>query len=243
MHAKFCDGTGNVKRFLGGIRKVEDRGSAEACWLAAIGEPGNGKSRTLMWYATQKKGVYIRAKAGWNTSWMLSEIIAVLMGSEASGSNQQKFLVALRELARRGCPLIIDEAWNMLGDARLLETLRDFSDTLENLIIIGGENRVTDRLKARYPQIASRITATADFKLATSGDVRTLCDTLCEVTIADDLVTRILSDSGGYTREIKNCIATCEKVGKRNGKTVTAKDMEGQELCADRRGGLPEPLR
>jgi hypothetical protein len=172
---------------------------------------------------------------------MLSELVGELVGSQTGGTTETLFGIALRELAKQQRPIVIDEAWNMLHDARLLETLRDLSDLVENLIVIGGEHRVTNRLSMRFPQISSRITEIVEFKAATKADVRVCCDTLAEVPIADCLVEDIHRASGGYLREIKNAIARAEAFGKRNaaGKTVTARDLHGQELCRDRKAGLP----
>jgi DNA transposition AAA+ family ATPase len=236
--------TTNVKRFLAGVATVEQRGAREACWLAAIGDPGFGKTRTLQWWAVQHNGVYLRAKTNWRANWMLAELAAELVGADVAGATRQLFVQCLAELAKQGRALIIDEAWNMLHDVRLLETLRDLSDNLENLVVLGGEPRVTQRLASRHPQIASRISEIVEFRGASVEDVRTMCDALAEAPIADDLVAEIHRVSGGYFREIKNAIARCETMGKRNaGKPVTLADMKGKELCRDRKAGLPAPRR
>lgn len=239
MHNRFAE-TSNVKRFLAGISLVETRGASEASWLATIGDPGYGKTKTMQWWALHNKGVYLRAKANWRPHWMLAELVGELVGSQTGGSVESLYNIALRELAKQQRPVIVDEAWNMLHDARLLETLRDLSDLVENLIVLGGEGRVMNRLATRFPQIASRITEIVEFKPAAIKDVRVMCDTLAEVPIADDLVEEIHRQSGGHLREIKNAIARAESYGKRNGnKQVAAKDVKGQELCRDRRAGLP----
>lgn len=235
--------TASVARFLAGIGHVEQRGAREACWLAAIGEPGFGKTRTLQWWAVRNNGVYLRAKSNWRANWMLSELAGELVGSEVGGPTRQLFVTCLAELAKQQRALIIDEAWHMLHDVRLLETLRDLSDNLENLVIIGGEPRVTQRIATRHPQLASRISEIVEFKAATVADVRTMCDTLSEAPIADDLCAEIHRVSSGYLREIKNAIANCEIAGKRSGKAVTLADMKGKELCRDRKAGLPASRR
>jgi hypothetical protein len=243
MNTKFA-ATSNVKRFTAGIGAVEARGAREACWLAAIGEPGFGKTKTLQWYAAQHNGVYLRAKTNWRVNWMLTELAGELVGSEVAGTTRSLFVTCLAELAKQGRALIIDEAWHMLSDVHLLETLRDLSDNLENLVILGGEKRVTQRLASRHPQIASRISDIVEFRAAEAPDVRVLCDTLCEAPIADDLCAEILRESAGFYREIKNAIAECELVGRRNsGRLVTAADMKGKKLCRDRTAGLPAPRR
>lgn len=221
---------------------VEKRGATEASWMATIGDPGFGKTKTLQWWAAQNNAVYLRAKTNWSARWMLSELVAELVGSETAGSTKALFEIALRELARSQKAIVVDESWNMLHDAKLLETLRDLSDLVENPIILGGEKRVTNRLALRFPQIASRISEIVQFEAATVQDVRICCEALSEVPIADCLVAEIHRQSSGFYREIKNAIARAESFGKRNaGKPVTAEDMKGQELCRDRKAGLPSP--
>jgi hypothetical protein len=243
MNNKLAE-TGNVKRLLEGIGAVERRGAREASWLAAIGEPGNGKTRTLQWWSTHHNGAYLRAKTNWRPNWMLAELAGELTGTQTPGGTRALYELVVRELMRQGRPIIIDEAWNMLHDARLLETLRDISDLVENLIIIGGEHRVTARLSARFPQIASRISEVIEFGTATIEDIRICCDTLSETPIADDLAAEIFKQSGGHLREVKNAIARCEQIGKRNsGKPVKLADMGGRELCRDRKAGLPSARR
>lgn len=238
MNNKFA-ATSNVKRFTAGVGSVEARGAREACWLAAIGEPGFGKTRTLQWYAAQHNGIYLRAKTNWRVNWMLMELAGELVGSEMAGATRGLFVTCLGELAKQGRALIIDEAWHMLHDVRLLETIRDLSDNLENLVIIGGEKRVTQRLAARHPQIASRISEIVEFRPASVEDVRTMCDALSEIPVADDLVAAIRTESQGFYREIKNAIGEVEPVGRRSGKLVELADMKGRKLCRDRKAGLP----
>jgi hypothetical protein len=238
MYPKFAT-TANVKRFLGGIDELQRRGSSEASWLIALGEPGLGKTRTLMWWATQQDAVYLRAKSNWRPHWMLSELVAAL-GQQPAHKIADLNDQALSALARSKAALVIDEARNMLHDPRLFETVRDLTDIVEMPFILGGEDFVLGRLAARFPQISSRITVPVSFELATVDDVRVCCDTLCEVPVADDLVAEIHRQSEGYYREIKNAIAVVEAAGKRHrGKPVAAADMQGQPLCRGRKALRP----
>jgi DNA transposition AAA+ family ATPase len=227
--------TSNVMRFTAGITKLEQRGASEASWLLATGEPGLGKTKTIQWYATQQGGIYLRAKSNWTPRWLLAEIVSEL-GFSSGNSLQALFNQALGALAQSPCPIVIDEARNMLHDGRLLETLRDLSDLTEVPIILGGEDFVLGRLASRYPQIASRISEVVKFEAASIADVRICVDTLCEVKVADDLVAEIHKQSLGYLREIKNAVAACEAFGKRlGGRELTLADIGGQKLCRDRR--------
>ncbi|HEV2675516.1 MAG TPA: ATP-binding protein [Aliidongia sp.] len=226
--------TSNVKAFMGAYSRVEDRGAREASWLFVGGVPGLGKTRTVMWFGLQIGAVYVRAKANWNTSWMLQEI-ATELGLDAGGRIKDLFAQVLGSLASSGRHLIIDEARNLLHDVKLLETLRDLSDTSEAVIILSGEDFVLKRLTTRYPQIRSRITETVEFRPASIDDVRLVCDELCEIKVADDLVAEIHKQSRGFLREVKNAVANVERFGKSQG--VTSIDLgavAGRQLCQDR---------
>jgi hypothetical protein len=237
MYPKFAQ-TSNVKRYLDGIGQLERRGAGEACWMLAKGEPGLGKTRTLQWWAAQKNAIYIRAKTNWRPSWMLGQIVEEF-GQQPERRLPDLFDQAMGLLGKSKRALVIDEARNMLHDMRLLETIRDLTDAVEPLFILGGEEFVSKRLEARFPQISSRISADVIFERATQGDVRTCCDDLSEVAIADDVIPRIHEESRGYYREVKNAIATAEAIGKRKGGKVKAEDLKGIQLChtrGDRRG-------
>jgi hypothetical protein len=232
MYPKFAQ-TSNVKRFLDGIGQLERRGAGEACWMLAKGEPGLGKTKTLQWWATQKKAIYLRAKTNWRPSWMLADL-AEEFGQQPERRFPDLFAQIMGLLSKSRRALVIDEARNMLHDMRLLETMRDLTDAVEPLFILGGEDFVSKRLEARFPQISSRISADVSFERASPEDVRICCDELSEVTIADDVVPRIHTESRGYYREIKNAIAAVEAVGKRRGGKVKAEDVRGIPLCHTR---------
>jgi DNA transposition AAA+ family ATPase len=235
MYPKFAQ-TSNVKRFLDGVGQLERRGAGEACWMLGRGEPGLGKTKTLQWWATQKNAVYLRAKTNWSPSWMLGDLVEEF-GQQPERRFPDRFAQLMGLLSKSKRAIVIDEARNMLHDMRLLETIRDLTDAVEPLFILGGEEFVAKRLEARFPQISSRISSDVTFERATLPDVRACCDELSEVAIADDLVPRIHGESRGYYREIKNAIAAAEAVGKRRGGKVKADDLKGVPLCHTRGEG------
>jgi DNA transposition AAA+ family ATPase len=233
MHNRFAK-TSNVRNFLAAYTKTEERGAREACWLLATGTPGLGKTKTVHWFSANNNAIYIRAKANWRTLWMLQEIAGEL-GLDAAGNVRDVFGQVLGALVAGGRPLVIDEARNLLHDAKLLETLRDLSDTSENTIVLSGEEFVLKRLTTRYPQIRSRISEVVEFRPATAADIRLICDELAEIKIADDLVAEIHAQSSGFLREVKNAVAAVERFGKLQGLgLIEAKHVAGKRLCQDR---------
>ena len=74
---------------------------------------------------------------------------------------------------------------------------------------------------------------------ATLGDVRVLCDQLCEVAVRDDLVATLHEQSGAYHREILNGIARIEARARRAGiNEIGLEDLGTAKLTNDgRRAG------
>jgi hypothetical protein len=150
-------------------------------------------------------------------------------------SHDCELVSAAHQMPRTLEVAIREAVGNLLHDVKLLETLRDLSDTSEAVIILSGEDFVLKRLTSRYPQIRSRITETVEFRPASVADVRQVCDELCEIKVADDLVAEIHRPSRGFQREIKNAAATVERFGKSQGlTTIDLAAVAGKQLCQDR---------
>lgn len=234
MKPVFCKDTENFTRFMASIRKVETRGAAEAGWMLAIGEPGLGKSRALSYYAIQKDCVHIRAKAAWTVNWLLRDIMGQI-GERPKRRSEGMFQQALMHFAMTRQTLVVDEIENAMHDTKVLETLRDLSDMTEIPVIIAGMKGVDESMK-RHPHIYSRIADICRFTPAEMSDARALCDALCEVKIADDLVAHLHHQAGGYHREIVNGIAEIERQASRHGKTeIGLTDIAGVKLTNDGR--------
>ena len=242
--------TSNVRRFAQALGQVESRGAAEACLMVVDGQPGQGKTTVMRHWATQTGSIYLRAKKEWTPCWLMRELLGEL-GMAAPHSFERQFAQALQLLADRqadaqltGQPfgIVVDEADHVARSARIMETLRDISDTLELPVILVGMGRVRDAL-VRFPQVASRIGQYVRFEPADEKDVRRLLDGLCEVKVADDLAAYVHKVTRGFTREIKEAIAHIERYGLRNppadARGLTLAEMAGQVIVNDRKTGQP----
>lgn len=226
--------TSNVKRFLAAIGRAEERGAGEAGWVVAAGEPGLGKTKVLEWWAVRNKAAYLRAKADWSAHWLYHEL-AQAVGADPEGTKKTLFGRILAEIGGRQIAIVIDEVEKTKHNPKLLEAVRDFTDLTEVILVLGGTPSVQKFLE-RDKAWSSRKSAEAVFEKATIEDVGLMVQQLSEVEIAPDLLPRILTDSNGYYREIKNAIATLERVGKLNpGRPVTPDDVKGVQLCHGRR--------
>lgn len=248
--------TENVRRFQAGLGEVERRVAREKCLVVVDGEPGLGKTTTLTWWVAQSETIYLRACREWSPRWFLEDLLGAFLVkpkqsfkeryqqcSEALLDRQSKLALRKKTFA-----VVIDEADHISRNSRIMETIRDFSDTADIPFVLVGMGRIRDNLTA-FPQIWSRVAQYVRFEKASFDDVRAFCDTLCEVPVADDFVSFVHRATEGYSREILGAIATIERFGKRNGNgpgnPVGLADMAGRILFNDRQGkavAVPEAL-
>lgn len=228
--------TSGVKALLAAVTKAQARGSREASWIAIMGDRGTGKTRALQWWALKHQAVYIRLGTDWSARWLLEELAKELGLSVVERRRQDLFAKVVQAVAAGRIILVLDEVEleKVRGRVKLLEMIRDISDLTEMEVVIGGDEHGIRHI-LKYDQFASRVAETAQFGLATLDDIKLMCGTLAEVTIADDLAAEILRQSGGYLREAKNAIAAVESWAKANNRpSVAAADVAGRMLCGGR---------
>lgn len=232
--AHFVEGLSNVTRFVEATKAVETRGSREASWMLAEGEPGYGKTNTLMWFATPRTPVFVRCKADYSPMWLLRDLAAAL-GVQAVHRAQALFDAVCAEIMANRCPpIIIDEIDHAARSVRVLETLRDITDTTECVLIAGGMKGSEAAMK-RFPQIHSRIAEFVGFGPASLHDVQLVCNELSDVKIAPDLAHLIHAKSLGRLRAIKNMIARVEHAGRKRGGTMTLETWGNKPLVKEDR--------
>lgn len=232
----FVENLSNVQRFTSGWRTVQARAANEASWLLTIGHPGFGKTRTLEWFAMQLKRkqqavAFVRAKANWTPRRMLMAIAESLDILETQPVERlEKAIMA--ELSAKDGLLIIDELNLIMRDLKTLETLRDITDSIFCPLIAGAHADVPSYLKARYPQIHSRIGQVVEFGPATAGDVHEICNALAEVQIADDLAGHILNITNGSFRLVRGAIGRVEAFGRTSRGAITLQQWGDKPLLA-----------
>lgn len=242
--------TQNVKRFQSALSALEKRGASEACLMVVDGQPGLGKTTALFRWASQTGGIYLRAKKEWTPSWFLNDLLAEFRIAPGH-SYQKRYAQALEALLQRQSALalqrktfavVIDEADHISRSARIMESIRDFSDMGDLVFVLVGMGKVRDNLTA-FPQVASRIAQYVRFENATKDDVKAFYATRCEVPVTDTVIDFTHQVTGGFNREVVEALATVERIGKRNGaspdKPVELAHLAGQPLVNDRRTGAP----
>jgi len=242
--------TENVSRFTDAMTALKKRGAEEACLVVLDGMPGLGKTTTLKQWVAQNSCVYLRAKKEWSASWFMTELLESLR-INAPHSFQKKYMAALIEFesrrnlfesAGKTFAVVIDEADYVSSNGRIIDTVRDLSDGTGIPFILVGMGKIRDNL-SRFPQTSSRVSQYVRFEPATKGDVQSFIEQICEIRVADDLITFVHKVTAGYNREIKEAMANVERFGFRNPPSdnngITMADMAGQFLINDRRTGNP----
>ncbi|WP_119167081.1 AAA family ATPase [Algihabitans albus] len=225
--------TANVRRFLGAVQSLDDRGAPEASLVLATGDAGYGKSRCGVWFATTQDAAHVRVHAASTPNWLLTDIVRQLGEAKPARSSEKLFGQAVAILAPHPRPIVVDEVEHALRDLTVIETIRDLSDACEIPVILIGREHVVGRLK-RERQIWTRIHARAEFGPATEEDVKLCAEELCEVPLQPEVVARIWQESEGHIREVVKALKTAERVGLRHrGKAVTAAMVADRPLCQD----------
>lgn len=159
------------------------------------GVTGSGKTRSIAWLVEQSNGIYCRANATWSVSAMLGSISSEL--GVAPQHRNYKMLGNVAEwFAAAQRPLFVDECDYLLRDLRMVEALRDVHDISGVPVILIGMEGIEKKLALRL-QLIRRISQFVEFSPLDMEDARILADTVSDVLIADDLLTKIHQEAKG----------------------------------------------
>lgn len=188
-----------------------------------FGPSGLGKTTAVAWLATRQHGVFVRARATWTATSMLETICRELnIASRARVAQTVDAIVD--KLAESGRPLFVDEADYVVGNARLVDTLRDLHDLSNVPVILIGMAGI-DRRISLSPQLAGRMAQWVEFQPCNTEDARLLARELCEVEVADDLVGELHMRACGSIRNIVVGLGRIEQFARsRSSKSIASAD-------------------
>jgi DNA transposition AAA+ family ATPase len=219
----------NVAALQMAYEALEGRDAGIPGMALLFGATGAGKTTAIAWMVARTHGVYVRAAAAWTLNSMLSRVMAEL-GANPMGRNAAMVDYIVQQLAEHQRPLFVDEADYLMGDARMIETLRDIHDLSGMPVVLIGMQGIEKRLVHR-PQLARRISHWVEFHPADLEDAATLADTVCEVKLDDELLQRLHREAAGSMGLMTVGLARIEALGKSNGmKTVTAEAWGDRKL-------------
>jgi len=184
------------------------------------GPSGYGKSTAIAWLATRQHGVYVRAMAT-STPTSLLDAITRELNIAPRARIAQTVDAIVGKLAETGRPLFVDEADYVVGQARLIDTLRDVHDLSSVPVILIGMEGI-DRRISLSPQLSGRMAQWVHFQPASIEDARLLAKELCEVTVAEDLVAELHTRSKGTVRNFVVGLGRIEQHAKSRGNSKIA---------------------
>jgi hypothetical protein len=231
--------TENDKRFRTALAQKQLRAAAESDLVVVHGRAGDGKTRTLHNWASSQGAAMITGNPAWTPRRMMLELAEQL--SIPPRGDWEAAVAA--QIASDEITVVLDEAgFGLKDNAACLERMRSITDKSGTLLVMVVMERDMARLR-QFDQITSRATL-CPFHASTLADVRTACNQLAEVQIADDLVDRIFKDSGARMRLVIEAINISERVAMANGSRVaTAADLAEFSLCEDFNSTYRAPRR
>ncbi|MBX9944935.1 MAG: AAA family ATPase [Reyranella sp.] len=237
----------NVKAFAVAGQALLDRSVNTPGIGVAFGRAGDGKSRTVSWWATRTEASYVRAMAAWRTPGPMLQAICLELGiaPRARHAETHKMIAEMLARGERPKPLVFDEADYLVKHPELLDTLRDIHDLSgAPLVLIGMQHFVSKLLSLRdQEQFVSRISQVVEFKPLDREDAGTLLKYIADVEVADDLIDRLHGEANGSARLLVVALEQIESLAKRKGlKRVAHADAKHEKFTLDRRPDLLDRL-
>lgn len=165
------------------------------------GEAGRGKTIACSALANQMRGYYVQMMSAWNRKTLLEKILFE-MGIKPLGTIPALLDQVCEQMAASGRPLIVDEFDHCLQKAGMVELIRDIYEGSQGTLILVGEEQVPQKMK-RWERLHSRVLAWIPALPASLDDARKLSPIYCpNVTIADDLLTRVVELAHGSIRRV-----------------------------------------
>lgn len=225
--------TKNVRRFLGAVRELAQRGPGLEGMGLLGGEPGEGKTTTLAYVCNQMNGVYVRANACWTVTAMLAEICHEL-GMPRQARKHPMITAIIGSLLREPRPIFVDEADYLLRSTDMLDTLRDIYDMVPGAcVILVGMEELAAKVRANG-RFARRITQWIDFTGVDSADAAIVAKAVCEVAVADDLTAHLHRETRGNIGRMVVGLSRIESLAKTNGlTTIGLSDWGEREMFYD----------
>lgn len=208
--------TKNVAALQLAFEALSNRDSGVPGMGLVHGYTGAGKTTAITWLLNRSGGVYARAAATWTPSAMLGRIMQELGAEPLARGGAAMVEHITRELSRTQRPLFVDEADYLLGNLKMLETLRDIHDLSGMPVVLIGMEGIERRLVHRQ-QLARRISQWVEFMPSDFDDARILADTVCEVEIEEDLLQALHTEAKGSVGLMVVGLSRIEALAKGSG--------------------------
>lgn len=200
------------------------------------GSTGFGKTTAVEWLFNQDEvnGVFVRCyKADTLTS--LMDGITREIGLAPRHSLRAQIDGIVEAVRAQELVLFVDEVDHVIGNARIMETLRDIYDATEQPLILVGMEEIARRISQRK-QLFNRISQWIEFKAADLEDVALFAREMLEVDVEIDeaLLDLIRKRSNGMVRTIVSALDKIEKMAMASdARIIRLEDVDASELFQD----------
>ena len=224
--------TSNVKKFITMMNNLEKRAEGVPGMGLVYGEPGLGKTYTIMWWAMQNNAIFVRCANNMSARWLLEEIVEEL-GEIPYTRFSNIYNQAVLQLIKTPRTIIVDEIDYLTVDSKAIETLRDIHDKTNVPIVLVGMASANHRLM-RHKHLYDRLSEIFKFETFSEQDISKIIDELSEVEITDCAKKLIYSKTSRF-RQLVKLINKAEQVAKSNGLSsldeITLKEFINDEVA------------
>jgi len=195
----------NVARLMTLVDRLQNRAHGLPGLGCFYAPAGFGKTHAGIFAASKFDACHVQALPFGGTK-KLMEMIVVELGFAPARTVAGLFDQAAAEFARKGYPLIIDEADQILRDTTI-EAIRNLQDHTGVPVILMGEELLPQKLK-RWERVHSRILSWEAAEAVTLDDIGHLAAIYARgVTLDPDLKQGLLAASRGSIRNASNSLA------------------------------------
>jgi DNA transposition AAA+ family ATPase len=224
--------TKNVRRFLAAVRELQNRSLGTEGMGLLWGLPGEGKSTTIAYAANMLDGMSLRANTCWSVTSMLADIMEEL-GMAPMYRKAPMIKTIVKNLLGRPRPIFIDESDYLFKREDMIDALRDIYDFTGSPVIFIGMEEMARKIQTRG-KFARRITQWIEFSGIDAADARILADTVCEISLDDDLLEHVRTEAKANVGRMTTAMSKIEAFGRTNNmKTVSRSDWGDRLLFYD----------
>ena len=181
--------TTNVRRFLAAVRELTNRSIGVGGMGLLWGLPGEGKSTTVAYATNTLDGIFLRANACWTVTALL-QALSLELGQPRGRFKNPMIDACVACLMEQPQPIFIDEADYLLRQPDMLDIMRDIYDNTGSPVMLIGMETMARKVQTN-DRVARRITQWVEFRGISLADARTVADTVCEIHVEDDLLSRL----------------------------------------------------
>lgn len=226
--------TKNVRKFLKVLDELRNRPMGVEGMGILWGRPGEGKTTVLAYATNIHNGIFLRARRSWTMTSLLEAMVTELGGTAGRRRSQMEDWIERRLMESEAERIILVDEADYLFSARgravtdMLDVLRDIYDQTGTPVVLAGMENIARRIQEEG-RFARRITSWVEFQGIDLDDVRIVADTLCEVSVADDLLKHLHKECKASIGNIVPALSRVETFGRTNGLSTVSLDAWGEK--------------